>query len=40
MLIPNTDNSDNVYISSSLDPTSHFEGATAEVNKFLNKFIL
>jgi hypothetical protein len=36
MLVSNTDNSNNVFICSSMDPTSHFEGATAEVNTKLS----
>jgi len=37
MLVPNTDFSDNVYICSSADPTSHFEGATNEVLRLYKK---
>lgn len=37
MLVPDTDNSDNVFISSSYDPSSHFEGATNEVLRLYKK---
>jgi Rab GDP dissociation inhibitor len=34
---PNTDNSDNIYITKSMDPTSHFESATYDVLEIYKK---
>jgi len=37
LYVPNTDYSDNVYVTKSLDPASHFESATIDVLELYHK---